>query len=722
MKPEEKTKKRYAQELAVLRQRLKSLETSERKCRQTEKSLHKEIQRVQKYLDIAGVILVAINRDQKVTFINKKGCSILGYRQKEVIGRNWFDTFLPERVRKEAIAVFANLIGGKVKEGEYFENLVLTRKGEEKIITWHNTLLTDESGNIIETLSSGEDITERTRAEKALRESEERLRSFVEFANDAIFFVDSSGIIRFWNQKAEQVYGYRTTELVGKPFSLLVPKQAREIHKIWMEKFLSLNDSEISGKVVEGIGERKDGSEFNAESSTAILRREGTRYLVVIVRDITERKKAEQRLQESEERFRTISQSSPDAIISADHQGNILSWNKGAKNIFGYDEEEVVGKPVQILLPERFREASSKAMEHLRQTGFSPLAGTTVEKVYLRKDGTEFPVEISRSFWKIGDRTYLSSIIRDISERKRAEEIIREKEERYRLVAEQTGQLIYDYDIASGVIQWAGAISPMTDYTPEEFQKVNITMWEELIHPDDRKHALAILNSSMKKGAPYNVEYRFRRKDGAYFNVEDNGVFLNGEDGKAYRMLGTMQDITERKRYEEELRTLSTMDGLTRLYNRRTFMELARQQLKLADRMKKGLSLLFIDLDGLKWINDNLGHQEGDKALMSTAKVLQETFRASDIIARIGGDEFSLLAINTDEGSSGILASRIQENLKKFNSKSKRPYKLSLSFGMVYYDPGFPSSIEKLLAMADRSMYEQKKGRKDSETSEGLPH
>ena len=139
-------------------------EVVERK--KAEQALLRERDNAQKYLDVAGVMLVAINADEKVTLINKKGCEILGYDEKEIIGKNWFDNFLPKEMKNEVSRVFRQLMDGESELVEYFENPVVTKSGKERIIAWHNTLLKDENGNIQATLSSGEDITERKRAEE----------------------------------------------------------------------------------------------------------------------------------------------------------------------------------------------------------------------------------------------------------------------------------------------------------------------------------------------------------------------------------------------------------------------------------------------------------------------------------------------------------------------------------------------------------------------------
>jgi diguanylate cyclase (GGDEF)-like protein len=167
-------------------------------------------------------------------------------------------------------------------------------------------------------------------------------------------------------------------------------------------------------------------------------------------------------------------------------------------------------------------------------------------------------------------------------------------------------------------------------------------------------------------------------------------------------------DLSKHKRMGEEIHTLSITDQLTGLNNRRGFLSLAEQQLKLSNRNKNGMLLFFADLDLLKQINDTLGHEEGDKALIEAAKILRETFRASDIIARLGGDEFAVLAIDTDKSNSEIFSDRLQQLVDNWNKKENRNYRLSISIGCAYYDPENPCSIDELIGHADKLMYEQK--------------
>jgi diguanylate cyclase (GGDEF)-like protein len=181
--------------------------------------------------------------------------------------------------------------------------------------------------------------------------------------------------------------------------------------------------------------------------------------------------------------------------------------------------------------------------------------------------------------------------------------------------------------------------------------------------------------------------------------------------GLAGIVAGTRRLLSQthlREKLEEELISLSITDPLTGLHNRRGFITLAGQQLKLSDRNKRGVQLYFADMDGLKWINDTLGHEEGDKALIEAATVFKETFRISDIIARLGGDEYAALAVDIAEANSEIFAARLQSLIDTRNNQKSRRYRLSISVGCSYYDPENPCSLDELMARADQLMYEQK--------------
>jgi len=221
-----------------------------------------------------------------------------------------------------------------------------------------------------------------------------------------------------------------------------------------------------------------------------------------------------------------------------------------------------------------------------------------------------------------------------------------------------------------------------------------------------------LIDRIKRKGAVENSEILLRTKPGARIPAIFSGSVIKGKRGMIQGIVGISRDISDRKRIEEELRTLSVIDELTGLYNRRGFMTLARHQQKIASRTGKEILILYTDLDGLKEINDTYGHDAGDAALTATARVLKESFRSSDIIARLGGDEFAVLALEAPEPCSEIIKARFEEKLRLKLAALAFPFKLSLSVGVVCNDPRAPRSIEELLAEADQAMYAHKKGRK----------
>ena len=188
--------------------------------------------------------------------------------------------------------------------------------------------------------------------------------------------------------------------------------------------------------------------------------------------------------------------------------------------------------------------------------------------------------------------------------------------------------------------------------------------------------------------------------------------YLVADELSVSTVVRSLRAAVERQRMQTSLRGMSLVDQLTGLYNRRGFFTLARQHEKLANRLRRRMLHIFLDLDGLKQVNDTYGHREGDAALMSTADVLRATFRASDVVARLGGDEFAVLAIETTRGSADGWEERLAENIAQSNQESRRPYQLGMSVGMAVYDPRHPVLIDDLMAQADSAMYENKRRRK----------
>ncbi|MBI4633800.1 MAG: sensor domain-containing diguanylate cyclase [Deltaproteobacteria bacterium] len=300
------------------------------------------------------------------------------------------------------------------------------------------------------------------------------------------------------------------------------------------------------------------------------------------------------------------------------------------------------------------------------------------------------------------------------SEQKQAEEALRASEERYRRIIEGITDYQYTVRIENGravETKHSPVCVAVTGYTAEEFA-ADPYLWIRMVAPEDRDLIIKRVEQILKGNDIPPIEHRLIRKDGELRWVSDNIILSRDDSGTLLSYDGVVKDITQRKKMEAEILALSITDQLTGLHNRRGFLSLAEQQLKLANRNKRGLLLFFADVDGLKWINDTLGHEEGDRALVEAAITLRETFRTSDIIARLGGDEFAILSVDITDANSEIFTTRLRDLIDKLNAQENRRYRLSISVGCSHYDPENPCSIDELMVRADKLMYEQKQSKK----------
>jgi len=295
----------------------------------------------------------------------------------------------------------------------------------------------------------------------------------------------------------------------------------------------------------------------------------------------------------------------------------------------------------------------------------------------------------------------------------RAAEALRESEQRNRLILDTASDAFIEMDESGRIITWNRQAELSFGWTSDEvFGRV---LSETIIPPEHRRAHDEGLKRFLRTGRGpilnQRIEISAIRKDGTQVPVELTVGAVLLPSGWTFSAF--VRDIADRVRMQEELLRLSSIDELTGLQNRRAFLEAAVPQLRLGRRMDHRLTLLFIDLDRMKEINDTLGHLQGDRALIDTADVLRGTFRESDLIGRVGGDEFCVLLIGASEDAEAS-AGRLQAAVQHHNERAVRPFRLSLSIGSTTYDPDNPCSIDQLMDRADSSMYEDKARRAGS--------
>ena len=310
-------------------------------------------------------------------------------------------------------------------------------------------------------------------------------------------------------------------------------------------------------------------------------------------------------------------------------------------------------------------------------------------------------------------RRHVEELNRHLTEQERIGKALRQTEEHFRNA--------FDYAaIGMALVSPQGAwlrvnrsLCELVGYSEKELLA---SSFQAVTHDEDVGNDLANLYRLMQGETPTcQVEKRYVHKLGQIVWALNSVSLVRDSDNNPVHFIFQIQDITERKRAESALQSLSLIDELTGLYNRRGFLAVADQHLAAIRRNEKVPVILYADLDGLKKINDSLGHHEGDRALVKAAEIFKDTFRSSDILARLGGDEFVALAAVGPEESIEAVTLRLQEKFRVSNLPGNRAYDLSISVGLAHIEAGETRSMEELMARADRAMYEDKRRKRSQQ-------
>jgi diguanylate cyclase (GGDEF)-like protein/PAS domain S-box-containing protein len=391
-----------------------------------------------------------------------------------------------------------------------------------------------------------------------------------------------------------------------------------------------------------------------------------------------------------------------DAIIIYDATTRaILEVNGRACEIYGFDRHEFVGMNIRRLSlePERGRKYLKELLARGSYRGF--------ETVHRRACGVPMNVLISSSVVEFRGRRAVLSINRDITGRKQTEHRLREAEARYRTLVEQIPAITYIQD--AGGEKAIRYLSPQFEwilgYPPEEAM-ADPKHWEKTLHPEDRDRVLAEDARTDATGEPFSVEYRRYCRDGRVLWMREESVLVRDEEGEPLFWHGVLFDITERKALEEELAYLASHDSLTGLPNRRLAFESLEDALERSAKTGGEVSLLFMDVDNFKRVNDSLGHTAGDRLLVGFSRRLRSGAEGC-LVSRLGGDEFTVLIEDTREQDPERLAGRILRELREPFDLDGREVPATTSIGIASGSAGDAAS--DLLRRADAAMYRAKR-------------
>ena len=531
------------------------------------------------------------------------------------------------------------------------------------------------------------------------RDLEAKYHDLVDHITDGVCRLNGEGYFTFGNKMLINALGIPQQRLDKTHFlDIVVPEDRVCVNSHFEDVMRNQKQATLEFKY-----RRADGKARSIEiRSNPIYMNEKIIGLQSIARDITERKRMEGMLEEANEMLKTLFRASPTSIITLDLEERVTLWNPASESAFGWTESEVLGKGLPFILEDQRDDYLVLLDGVSRGRSF-----TSFEFRCHAKNGSTVDVNMSLAPLRdtSGNIVGMMSTNVDITERKRAEEMLRDSEERYRALVEIASDIVYRTDDTGHFTFVNPAGLHISGYEKGE---VIGRHYLTLIRPDMREDAARFFGRQFVKGIP-NVysEYPIIAKDGheIWFGQNTQLIF---RDGKVVGFQSVARDITDRKRRDEAIWEMSIRDHLTKLYNRRGFITLTEQQLKASNRAKKMMALTFIDVDQMKAINDLLGHDIGDKALVDAADIIRKTARESDIAARIGGDEFAIVTTDINPSDVDIVSKRLQQNVEEFNILECRPYTISLSYGTVPYDPAFPASIDELLSKADKFMYRRK--------------
>lgn len=556
-------------------------------------------------------------------------------------------------------------------------------------------------------------------------ETAEWVRTVLDTSDCIVLATDAEGTIRYCNAGVTQLFGYEPSELLGRS-----PQQL--LDRVDLARRPPADNGEqgpdaLFSRAKRGQADdrerlliRKDGSKFSGRVAIRAATENGERIFVLVIHDATEGRRVEQALRESEQRFKGAFEHSPMGMALVSPDGYWLQANTALCRMLGYTEAEL--KRIT------FAEISHPDDLNLSITSDRELLGGKsdsyqIQKRYVRKDGQIVWAMVNASLVRGPDRRPLHFVaqILDVTDQRQAEEARRETEERFRDLFENASDLIQCAG-PDGRLQYVNrAWREKLAYSEEQVCKLSLM---DIVHPDSLVEFMKSYELALRGKPVGAIVARFMAKTGEVIVVEGD-ISCSFRDGRPVLVRGMFRDITDRKRYEElldeyrrdleaanarleqaniRLRELATTDALTGLYNRLVFQRRLEDECKRSSRYGTPMSLILIDVDHFKSFNDTFGHPAGDEALQIVSRLLRSVARATDVVARFGGEEFAVVCPNTDLNGAVVVAERCRQAVESASWKW-RP--VTVSAGVAQFTADMPDATA-LVSAADRALYQAK--------------
>ncbi len=662
-------------------------------------------------------------KDRNLVYIgcNKSFCRFIDRSQDQIVGHTddeWFDDpDVLDGFRSLDLKLFANGMQQRKEEWVSYPD------GKSYLLDTIKYPLKDEADQIIALVGISRDITEKRSVETTLEEQHRKLEEAQQsilhqqkISDDhqqrlELALTGSHSGVLDWNLRNYHLYlspqlkallGYTENELPNK-FSTWI----RRVHPDDLKHIMVLIHSTFDNKnqYFKSIHrlQHKNGqwlwilakAKVHYDCEGHAIRMIGTHT------DITEEKTQQLKFAHQAQIIEQIH----DSLITTDMSANIVSWNQGAENLFGYLASKVTGKHISILFPPEERAQIENYIIILLENGEHQI---DVKMINRFQDIIFTSISLSLLKNENGKPINMIAYIQDITQRKKAEHALRISENRFRTVFERTDFIsVQGYDQNHQVTYWNPASEQLYGYTSEQAIGRNI---EELIIPGGmREQVKKSINNWINGGDPIpSAELRLRRSDGSSVDVFSSHVLFHNENNEP-KMYCIDIDVSLLKQYEQKILHQAHYDALTELPNRFLSLDRLTHLLENAERKKELIAVLFLDLDDFKKINHTLGHEFGDKVLVETAKRLKNGIRAFDTVGRLGGDEFIILLCGLKQITDAhIIVKNLLNQFTNAFSIDRREIILGASIGIAIF-PFDAKNSSELLRNADSAMFHAKK-------------
>ncbi len=674
----------------IIKKRIFNNKVKIKPCKENTQELLKTLDIYRNLVEAASDSIYIVDSECRFIYTNPRYCSRLGLPLKDIIGKTYGIFHSPEDAKSFAADVAEVFQKGLSFQREYRSQ----RDGNEFLRTFSPARQFAGQGAVTTVSVIAKDITQ-------LKRAEELYATLAEKSPISVFIVQG-GLIQWGNSKLQESMGYKADELINMPYSHFVHPDDREILK---SNSIAMLRGEISLPFEYRVVTKAREILWHVGTVNSITHK-GKRAILASQMNIDPQKQAEMNLRQSEERYRTIIDTIPDSYSEQDLKGNIVYFNDAyAKSMQGYNRTELQNLSYKEYIDSHSAKRIFQVYNTVFKTG-KPLKNVEVERI--SKKGIKSLAELSVSLARDnqGNPTGFHTVSRDITERRKKEDALRLSEERYRTIIDSIADAYYEVDLAGNTTVFNDAYLKLYEYSAKEMQGKNYRTYVDKEHAEI---AYWVFHQVFKTGKPTRkMEWEIITKSGKKKQVELSVSLSRDVNGKPIGFRGIISDITDRRMAEETIRHQAFHDSLTGLANRILFYDRMHMAFNLAKRGGKMVAVIILDLDNFKVINDNKGHRVGDEVLKSISGRLSKMVRASDTVARYGGDEFTLIIPSLSNEENVLIVA--QKIVKAFNE----PFHLddsnitvTASVGVAMY-PLHGQDIDTLMNKADAAMYRAK--------------